>query len=153
MSFLKVWGCAAYVKKLQPDKLEPKAEKCIFVGYPRKIVRYTFYKKIEGKLFVAKTGTFLEEEFLAKGVSGRKIELDEVIEPTLHTSTNTTEHVLEPSSSVIAEQDDTNHNDNDQDHEDHDFHHEAPTKPRRSTRKRTSPQLYGDLIKTIMSNE
>ena len=24
LSFLKVWGCAAYVKKLQPDKLEPK---------------------------------------------------------------------------------------------------------------------------------
>src|SRR4051795_449249 len=26
LSFLKVWGCDAYVKKLQPDKLEPKAE-------------------------------------------------------------------------------------------------------------------------------
>ena len=29
LSFLKVWGCDAYVKKLQPDKLEPKLEKCI----------------------------------------------------------------------------------------------------------------------------
>ena len=27
LSFLKVWGCDAYVKKLQPDKLEPKSEK------------------------------------------------------------------------------------------------------------------------------
>ena len=27
LSFLKVWGCDAYVKKLQPDKLEPKLEK------------------------------------------------------------------------------------------------------------------------------
>ena len=27
LSFLKVWGCEAYVKKLQPDKLEPKSEK------------------------------------------------------------------------------------------------------------------------------
>ena len=26
LSFLKVWGCDAYVKKLQPDKLEPKSE-------------------------------------------------------------------------------------------------------------------------------
>src|ERR671911_2968049 len=26
LSFLKVWGCNAYVKKLQPDKLEPKSE-------------------------------------------------------------------------------------------------------------------------------
>ena len=23
LSFLKVWGCDAYVKRLQPDKLEP----------------------------------------------------------------------------------------------------------------------------------
>ena len=35
MSFLKVWGCDAYVKRLQPDKLEPKADKCIFIGHPK----------------------------------------------------------------------------------------------------------------------
>ena len=29
LSFLKVWGCDAYVKKLQPDKLEPKSEKSL----------------------------------------------------------------------------------------------------------------------------
>ena len=33
---------------------------------------------IEGKVFVAKTDVFLEKEFLAKGLSGRTIELDEV---------------------------------------------------------------------------
>ena len=27
LSFLKVWDCYAYVKKLQHDKLEPKSEK------------------------------------------------------------------------------------------------------------------------------
>ena len=31
LSFLKVWGCNAYVKNLQPDKLEPKSEKCVFI--------------------------------------------------------------------------------------------------------------------------
>ena len=35
LSFLKVWGCDGYVKKLQPDKLEPKSEKCVFIGYPK----------------------------------------------------------------------------------------------------------------------
>ena len=25
--FLKVWGCDAYVKKFQPDKLKPKSKK------------------------------------------------------------------------------------------------------------------------------
>ena len=57
MSFLKVWGCDAYVKKLQPDKLEPKSEKCVFVGYPKETVRYTFYHRSEGKIFVAKMDT------------------------------------------------------------------------------------------------
>ena len=35
LSFLKVWGCDSYVKKLKPDKLEPKSEKCVFIGYPK----------------------------------------------------------------------------------------------------------------------
>ena len=56
LSFLKVWGCEAYVKRLQPDKLESKAEKCIFIGYPKETIGYTFYHKSEGKTFVAKNG-------------------------------------------------------------------------------------------------
>ena len=54
LSFLKVWGCDAYVKTLQPDKLEPKSEKCVFIGYPKETVGYTFYHSSEGKIFVAK---------------------------------------------------------------------------------------------------
>src|SRR3954468_24967821 len=82
LSFLKVWGCEACVKKLMPDKLEPKAEKCVFIGYPKETIGYTLYHRTEGKVFVAKNGSFLEE-FLSKEVSGRKVELDEVIEPSL----------------------------------------------------------------------
>ena len=66
------------MKKLQPDKLEPKSEKCVFIGYPKETVGYTFYHRSEGKTFVAKNGSFLEKEFLSKEVSGRKVELDEV---------------------------------------------------------------------------
>ena len=55
-----------YVKKLQPDKLEPKSEKCVFIGYPKETVGYTFYHRSEGKTFVAKNGSFLEKEFLSK---------------------------------------------------------------------------------------
>src|SRR4051795_10489922 len=83
LSFLKVWGCDAYVKKLQPDKLEPKAEKCVFIGYPKETIGYTFYHRSEGKIFVAKNGSFLEKEFLSKKVTGRKVELDEFVEPSL----------------------------------------------------------------------
>ena len=31
LSFLKVWGCNAYVQKYHLDKLKPKSEKCIFI--------------------------------------------------------------------------------------------------------------------------
>src|SRR3954462_9502038 len=82
LSFLKVWGWEAYVKKLHPDKLEPKVEKCVFIGYPKETIGYTFYHISEGKVFVAKNGSFLEKEFLSKEVTGRKVELDEVIVPS-----------------------------------------------------------------------
>jgi hypothetical protein len=93
LSFLRVWGCEAYVKKLQPDKLESKSKKCIFVGYPRETLGYTFYHPAEGKTIVAKTGIFLEKEFIAKGVGGRKVELDEIIDPSLEIPSSTTEAI------------------------------------------------------------
>ena len=63
LSFLKVWGCDGYVKKFHPDKLKPKLEKCIFIEYPKETVGYTFYHRSEGKIFIAKNGSFLEKEF------------------------------------------------------------------------------------------
>ena len=56
LSFLKVWG--AYVKKLQPDKLEPKSEKCVFIGYPKETIGYTFYHRFEGKTLFLSSETF-----------------------------------------------------------------------------------------------
>ena len=58
LSFLKVWGCDAYVKKFQPDKLKPKLEKCVFIEYPKVTIGYTFYHRSEGKLFVARMDPF-----------------------------------------------------------------------------------------------
>ena len=34
-SFLKIWGCEAYVKRQISDKLAPKSDKCLFMGYPK----------------------------------------------------------------------------------------------------------------------
>ena len=66
---------------LQPDKLKSKSEKCVFIGYHKETIGYSFYHRSEGKIFVAKNGTFLEKEFLSKEVSGRNVELDEVTVP------------------------------------------------------------------------
>ena len=80
--FLKFRGSDAYVKRLQPEKLEPKSEKCVFIGCPKETIGYTLYHRSEGNIFLSKNGTFLEKEFLSKEVSGRKVELDEVIVPS-----------------------------------------------------------------------
>ncbi|KAK8518025.1 hypothetical protein V6N12_033017 [Hibiscus sabdariffa] len=76
MSFMKIWGCKAYVKHQMSTKLEPKSEKCTFVGYPKETKGYYFYN--ENKLFVARTRVFLEKEFLMNSGKGRNIELKEV---------------------------------------------------------------------------
>ncbi len=56
-----------------PSTSDPKARSLL------QTIGYTFYLRSEGKIFVAKNGSFLEKEFLSKGVSGRKVELDEVL--------------------------------------------------------------------------
>ena len=61
LSFLKIWGCKVFVKCLQSDKLAPKLDKCIFVGYPKETLGYYFYNRSEGKVFVARNGVFLEK--------------------------------------------------------------------------------------------
>ena len=59
LSFLKIWGCEAFVKRLMSDKLTPKSDKCIFVGYPRETLVYSVYNREENKVFVARKGVFL----------------------------------------------------------------------------------------------
>ena len=80
MSFLRIWGCEAYVKYLTSDKLTPKSDKCFFVGYHKETKGYYFYKRDDDKVFVARNDVFLEKEFLSKGVSGSKMQLKEIRE-------------------------------------------------------------------------
>ena len=116
------WGCDAYVRKLQPDKLEPKSEKCVFIGYPKETIGYTFYHRSEGKIFVAKNGSFLEKEFLSKEVSGRKVELDEVTVPAPLLESTTSQKNFSATPTPISEE----VNDND-----HETSEQDTTKPRR----------------------
>ena len=110
LSFLKVWGCDAYVKKFQSDKLKHKSEKCVFIGYPKETVGYTFYHRSKGKIFFAKSGSFLEKEFLSKEVSGRKVELDEVtvLAPLLESSSSQ-KSVLVTTTPISKEANDDDH--------------------------------------------
>ena len=127
LSFLKVWGCDAYVKKLQPENLEPKSEKYVFIGYPKETIGYSFYLRSEGKIFVAKNGSFLEKEFLSKELSGRKVELDEVLplEPESSAAQENVSVVPAPTREEVNDDDQGTSN-------------QVTTKPRRSIRMRTT---------------
>ena len=129
------------MKKFQPDKLKPKSEKCIFIGYPKEAIGYTFYHRSEGKIFVAKNGTFLEKEFLSKEVSGRKVELDEVIVPSLNLESSSSEKSIHVMPTPTREEA------NDDDHETSD---QVTTEPRRSTRARSAPEWYDNPVLEVM---
>ena len=99
------------MKRFQPDKLKPKSEKCIFIGYPKENVGYTFYHRSEGKTFVAKFRNFLEKEFLSKEVSGRKVDLDEVTVPAPLLESSTSQKTVSVTPTPVSEEA------NDDDHE------------------------------------
>ena len=105
------------MKKFHPDKLKPKSEKYVFIGYPKETIGYTFYHRFEGKTFVAKNGSFLEKEFLLKEVSGRKVELDEVIVPApLLESSSSQKSVPVTTTPISEEANDDDHVTSDQVH-------------------------------------
>lgn len=43
MSYLKIWGCEVFVKRLTSDKLGPKSDKSFFVEYLKETKGYYFY--------------------------------------------------------------------------------------------------------------
>ena len=125
LSFLKIWGCDAYVKRLISDKLAPKSDKCLFVGYPKETKGYYFYNASENKVFVARNGVFLEKEFVSKRISGSTVQLEEIQVPQNDITPN-----LEPQldQQVVVEP------------------VPVPVAPRRSDRTRHNIERYGFLI-------
>ena len=78
VSHLRVWGYLTYVKHLDSDKLGPRSNRCLFIGYPKKTKGYLFYLGDEQKVFIALRAIFLEKKFLREGTIASKIKLDEV---------------------------------------------------------------------------
>ena len=127
--------------RLQPDKLEPKLEKCVFIEYPKETVGYSFYHKSKGKTFVAKNGFFLEKEFLSKEVSGRKVKLDEVIVPFPELENSSSLKTVPVIPTPISEEA------NDDDHE---TSEQVTTEPRRSSRVQSAPEWYSNHVLEVM---
>ena len=60
MRYLHTWDCPAHVLKGKPDKLEPKSEICLLMGYPKETRGYLFYSRNDNKVFVSTNAKFLE---------------------------------------------------------------------------------------------
>ena len=81
LSFLKIWGCEAFVRKDRTSgKLDSRSDKYFFVGYPKETMGYYFFHRGENKVIVARHGVFLEKEFLARKSSGSNVQLEEIQE-------------------------------------------------------------------------
>ncbi|GJU30266.1 retrotransposon protein, putative, ty1-copia subclass [Tanacetum coccineum] len=68
--YLNVWGCEALVKRgilTKPDKLEPISIKCIFVGYPKETMGYSFYYLPENKIDMDGVVHTYKAHLVAKG--------------------------------------------------------------------------------------
>ena len=87
------------------------------------------------KIFVAKSGSFIEKEFLSKEVSGRKVELDEVIVTSPELESGSSQKSVPVIPTPISEEA------NDDDHETSD---QVTTEPRRSTRVWSALEWYGN---------
>ncbi|GJU33958.1 retrotransposon protein, putative, ty1-copia subclass [Tanacetum coccineum] len=95
LSYLKVWGCEALVKRdtlTKPDKLNPRSFRCIFVGYPKETMGYSFYNPSENKVFVARNAEFFENDLIDLKASGSVEDLELIQEedtnPFVDTSLN-----------------------------------------------------------------
>ena len=73
--FLKIWGCEAYVKWQICDKLAPKSNKCVFVGYPKETKGYYFYLPFENKCLLHQMALSWEEKLFQRELVGVKFNL------------------------------------------------------------------------------
>nr|GEV28696.1 transposase, MuDR, MULE transposase domain protein [Tanacetum cinerariifolium] len=74
------------------DKLDPRSFKCIFVGYLKETMGYSFYNLFENKVFVAQNAKFFEYKLLDLKASGSMEDLELIQEedtnPFVDTSLN-----------------------------------------------------------------
>ncbi|GJT99344.1 retrotransposon protein, putative, ty1-copia subclass [Tanacetum coccineum] len=73
----------------EPDKLEPRSIKCIFIGYPKETMGYFFYYPPENKFLVAWNAEFQENSLINQEASGSLKDLEIIREEDTHPSIDT----------------------------------------------------------------
>ncbi|GJZ34679.1 retrotransposon protein, putative, ty1-copia subclass [Tanacetum coccineum] len=76
----------------EPDKLEPGSIKCIFVGYPKETMGYSFYYPPENKVIVGRNAEFQENSLITQEASGSLEDLEIIQKEDRHPSVGTSLH-------------------------------------------------------------
>ena len=76
-----MWSLCEASDRQISEKLAPKSDKCLFIGYPKETKGYYFYNAFENKVFIARNDVFLEREFIFKGTCGSIVQLEEIQDP------------------------------------------------------------------------
>ncbi|CAL2256801.1 unnamed protein product [Prunus armeniaca] len=77
LNHLKIWGCPAYVKKHDIEKLDARSEMCRFNRYLKETLGYYFYHPNKQNVFVARSARFLKIDFALDGTYVQKVKLKE----------------------------------------------------------------------------
>ncbi|KAL8478883.1 hypothetical protein ACS0TY_030680 [Phlomoides rotata] len=60
---IRIWGCPSYVLDKEADKLDPRSELRLFVGYPRGTKKGLFYSPKDQRIMVSTHSRFLEDDY------------------------------------------------------------------------------------------
>nr|GEW70110.1 retrovirus-related Pol polyprotein from transposon TNT 1-94 [Tanacetum cinerariifolium] len=101
LSYLKVSGCKALLKRDTPDKLEPRSVKCIFVGYLKETMSYSFYYTSKNKMIVAWNAEVFKNSLISQEASRSYEDLEEIQDKDIHPSKNTSEHHDEVKQEIV----------------------------------------------------
>ncbi|KAL8475081.1 hypothetical protein ACS0TY_031488 [Phlomoides rotata] len=80
---IRIWGCPAYVLDKEADKLEPRSELRLFVGYPRGMKGGLFYSPKDQWIELSTHSRFLEDGYMSNRKPKSEITLDEMRGPAL----------------------------------------------------------------------
>ena len=86
MGYLDIQGCLAHGLKGKLDKLEPKSEVCLLVGYSKEFRGYLFYSRNDNKVIVSINAIFLENEYMNNFTLRSRVVLAEMNEPVIEQS-------------------------------------------------------------------